>query len=81
MILSLLILLALTTAGSCLADCQAQEELDWTSYGYFQSCRSKHIKQALQVSGGGSLLTKFIIKLSKKDSDFLAHMSVRIVAI
>ena len=45
-----LLFLLLVSAGSCLADCEAQEELDWTSYGYFQSCRSKHIKQALQVS-------------------------------
>ena len=44
------ILLGITTVPSCLGDCQAEEELDWSSYGYFQSCRSKHIKQALQVS-------------------------------
>lgn len=48
MILSVLLLVLLTRAGSCLADCQTEEELSWTSYGYFQSCRSKHIKQALQ---------------------------------
>ena len=40
----------LLLVSSCLGDCQAEEELDWSSYGYFQSCRSKHIKQALQVS-------------------------------
>ena len=66
------LLLVLSTAGSSLADCQ--EELDWTSYGYFQSCRSKHIKQALQV--GGSYSKVFIVKLDKKNSDFSAEMSV-----
>ena len=46
----ILLPLLLLTVPSCLADCQDEEELNWSSYGYFQSCRSKHIKQALQVS-------------------------------
>lgn len=32
------------------ADCAPGEEVEWGAYGYFQTCRSHHIRQALQVN-------------------------------
>ena len=31
------------------SDCIDDDDIDWGNYGYFQVCRSQHIKQALQV--------------------------------
>jgi len=45
--MSSVLLLLLTFSSSSLGDCP-EDQLDWSSYGYFQTCRSHHIKQALQ---------------------------------
>ena len=41
-----LLVIVVTSVSS---DCVSEEHLDWSSYGHFQTCRSHHIKQALQV--------------------------------
>ena len=35
--------------AGCSGDCSQEEEVDWGAYGYSQTCRAHHIKQALQV--------------------------------
>ena len=47
--MSSVLLLLLAFSSSSLGDCP-EDQLDWSSYGYFQTCRSHHIKQALQVT-------------------------------
>jgi len=46
-IVSCLVLASLGLALSR-ADCPGDEAVEWGSYGYFQTCRSHHIRQALQ---------------------------------
>ena len=42
-------LVMVVMVAGCSGDCSQEEEVDWGSYGYFQTCRAHHIKQALQV--------------------------------
>ena len=45
----LLVVAVMMMVAGCSGDCALEEEVDWGSYGYFQTCRAHHIKQALQV--------------------------------
>ena len=49
--------LVLTSLGLGLsrAECPG-DEVQWGSYGYFQTCRSHHIRQALQVKLSQSVI-------------------------
>ena len=49
MILLSTVTLFLTTGALASTQCSSEDDLDWGSYGYFQTCRTQHIKQALQV--------------------------------
>ena len=44
-----IVTLFLTTGALASTQCSSEDDLDWGSYGYFQTCRTQHIKQALQV--------------------------------
>ena len=43
-----LVLVSLSLALA-MADCGPGDDVEWGAYGYFQTCRSHHIRQALQV--------------------------------
>merc|ERR1719429_370068 len=48
MILLSIVTLFLTTGALASTQCSSEDDLDWGSYGYFQTWRTQHIKQALQ---------------------------------
>ena len=45
----MVVVVVMMMVAGCSGDCALEEEVDWGSYGYFQTCRAHHIKQALQV--------------------------------
>ena len=63
-ILGSLVMVTLSVALSR-ADCGPGDDVEWGSYGYFQTCRSHHIKQALQVEFRFKLLRKNLLKMCR----------------
>ena len=47
--LNVLVILFVLLIAPSISDCIDEDDIDWGNYGYFQVCRSQHIKQALQV--------------------------------
>ena len=47
--LNVVVILFIFLIAPSKSDCIDEDDVDWGNYGYFQVCRSQHIKQALQV--------------------------------
>ena len=63
-IVSCLVLASLGLAPSR-AECPGDETVEWGSYGYFQTCRSHHIRQALQVKCNAQSISNTSIHLRR----------------
>ena len=55
-------------------DCGQGDDVEWGGYGYFQTCRSHHIKQALQVKS--VMLCQMSNRLCVQDYDLPIHLDV-----
>jgi len=62
------------------ADCTDEEYIEWSSYGHFQTCRSQHIKQALQENVGCKP-TPTVVKLPLPNNTDIQQMTPTFVEV
>ena len=68
--LNVVVILFIFLIAPSKSDCIDEDDVDWGNYGYFQVCRSQHIKQALQVKI--DIYTNLISNLETKIFNFLS---------